>query len=65
MDRMYITNPAHGGKITCHKCNGFIVEGDGVSYLDYQHKDEFPNVFFHIDCFNAYEHYYGLDKPID
>ena len=61
----HITNPTHGGKVTCHKCNGFIVEGDGEGYWDHQHRDEFPHVWFHKDCFNRYEHYYGLDKPID
>jgi len=61
----YITNPVHGGKVTCHKCNGFIKEGDGEGFLDHQHRNDFPNVWFHKSCFNQYEHYYGLDKPLD
>jgi hypothetical protein len=61
----YLTNPAHGGKVTCYKCNGFIIEGEEIGYWDHQHKDEFPNAHFHKKCFNGYEHYYGLDKPID
>ncbi len=65
MEKSCITNPAHGGKVTCHKCGQFILEGDGEGYLDHQHKDEFPKVWFHKACYNRYEHYYGLDKPID
>lgn len=56
----YMTNPNHGGKITCHKCVGFFVEGEEVKTLRLT-----PGVFFHEKCFNPYEHYYGLDKPID
>lgn len=62
---MYITNPAHGGKVTCHKCGGFIEEGDDVPYMDHQHIDEFPRAHFHKRCYSRYEHYYGLDKPLD
>lgn len=65
MEKPYITNPHHGGKVTCYKCNGFIREGDGVGYWDHQHRDEFPHTWFHKNCYNGYEHYYGLDKPID
>lgn len=61
----YITEPTHGGKITCHKCQGFIYEGDQVGYHDYQHAREFPRYHFHRRCYNQYEHYYGIDKPID
>lgn len=61
----YITNPHHGGKVTCHKCNGFIEEGDDVPYWDHQHVTEYPRAHFHKRCYNGYEHYYGLDKPID
>lgn len=61
----YVTNPMHGGKVTCHKCNRFIYEGDDVPYLDHQHRDEFAKAHFHRRCYNQYEHYYGLDKPID
>lgn len=61
----YITNPAHGGKITCYKCGGFIEEGDEEGYWDHQHCDEFPAYHFHKKCFNQYDHYYGIDKPID
>ena len=63
MDKFYITNPLHGGKVTCHKCNGFILEGDHYIYpKDYMLEDV---IYFHKDCFNKYEHYYGLDKPLD
>lgn len=62
---MYLTDPTHGGKVTCHKCRGFIVDGEGTGYLDHQHRNEFPRVWFHAVCYNPYEHYYGLDKPID
>jgi len=62
---VYVTNPNHGGKITCHKCGGFIPEEDAISYWSFQHSDEFPHAHFHKDCYNEYEHYYGLDKPID
>lgn len=65
MDKEYITNPLYGDKIACHKCHQFIREGDEEGYWDHQHKDEFPKAHFHKACFNHYEHYYGLDKPID
>lgn len=65
-DRWVKTNPNHGGKIDCHKCGGWIYEDEGeVGFWNHQHRDEFPHVWFHKDCFNRYEHYYGLDKPID
>lgn len=60
----YITD-YHGGKVTCHKCNGFIEKKDHIPYWDHQHRGEYPNTHFHKKCFNHYEHYYGLDKPID
>ena len=65
MAMAYITNPTHGGKVTCHKCGQFIAENEGEGYLDHQHKNDFPAVWFHKECFNQYEHYYGLDRPID
>lgn len=52
----YVTDPTHGGKVTCHKCNGFILKKDHLFILK---RD------WHEDCFNRYEHYYGLDRPID
>lgn len=58
MEKPYITDPIHGGKITCHKCCGFITEM--YPYVVYS-----PGVYFHYDHYNGYEHYYGLDKPID
>lgn len=61
----FLTNPVHGGKVTCHKCGRFIVKEDEVGYMSVQHNDEFPHAHFHKDCYNHYEHYYGLDKPID
>jgi hypothetical protein len=65
MGTQYIVNPHHGGKVTCHKCNGFIIEESGIGYYNVQHSTEFPNTWFHQDCYNPYEHYYGLDRPID
>lgn len=64
MDKSYITNPQHGGKVTCHKCNGFILEGDEKVYWENGDPDTIV-AWFHKDCWNPYEHYYGLDKPID
>lgn len=58
--RPFLTNPVHGGKVTCYKCGGFIPEGNEIG-LDHL----YPEIWFHQDCFNPYEHYYGLDKPID
>ncbi len=63
MDKSYITNPAHGGKVTCHKCNGFIKEGEEVEWVNIPPLNHL--VYFHKECLNKYEHYYGLDKPID
>jgi hypothetical protein len=62
---MFVTNPHHGGKVTCHKCGGFIEAQDYVPFWDNQRRDEFPRAGFHEECFNQYDHYYGLDKPID
>jgi len=61
----FLTNPNHGGKVTCHKCNGFIQVGEEEGYWDHQHRNEFPAYHFHKKCFNRYEHYYGIDRPID
>jgi hypothetical protein len=61
---MYVTDPAHGGKVTCHKCGGFIDEVDVETLIDTS-KDQPPLAYFHKKCFNRYEHYYGLDKPLD
>lgn len=55
-ESMFITNEMHGGKITCHKCNEFIGSQDYRTVY---------GVHFHNGCYNGYEHYYGLDKPID
>jgi hypothetical protein len=60
----YVTNPVHGGKETCHKCNGFIKRGEHLIFTNCGGDQEF-DVNFHRDCFNPYEHYYGLDRPID
>lgn len=56
----FVTDPVHGGKVTCHKCNGFIQEKELFTF-----RGEMTRVQFHEDCFNRYEHYYGLDKPLD
>lgn len=62
----FITNPEHGGKVCCHKCGGFITRlSNHVPYLDHQHKNDFPRCWFHEECFNPYEHYYGIDRPLD
>ena len=63
LDGFYVTNPAHGGKVTCEKCSSFIDENSvywtvKTSILEY-------TVYIHDKCYNAYEHYYGLNKPID
>lgn len=61
----FVTDPSHGGKVTCHKCNDFVAVGDAIPYLDHQHPNEFPKAHFHKRCYNPYAHYYGIDKPID
>lgn len=61
----HVTDPSHGGKVTCHKCNGFIIAAEHVGFLDHQHRGDFPRAHFHKYCYNEYEHYYGLDRPID
>lgn len=61
----FVTNPAHGGKVTCHKCCGYIKENEHEGCWYHQHRDEFPAYCFHKQCFNPYEHYYGIDRPID
>ena len=61
----FVSNPVHGGKVTCHKCNGSILQSEHLPYWDYQHGNEYPSIHFHKGCYNQYEHYYGLDRPID
>lgn len=61
----FVTNPSHGGKVTCHECGTFIEEGQEMGYRDHQHKDEFPKYHFHKQCYNPWAHYYGIDKAID
>ncbi len=63
----YITNPNHGGKVTCHKCQAFIEQGNCVDYNRFNDKGQVVEVlaYFHTQCYNRYEHYYGLDKPLD
>lgn len=58
----YITNPVHGGKVTCRKCSCFISEGTGGKSMD---TDNGHWVWFCEEHWNRYEHYYDLDKPID
>lgn len=60
----YVTDPSHGGKVTCHKCAGFILEKDYEPYWEYPDKTKVL-AHFHKDCYNGYEHYYGLDRGID
>lgn len=57
MHGWHVTNPAHGGKVTCYKCGDWIYENEDHVI--------FEEVYFHEKCFNRYEHYYGLDKPLD
>lgn len=57
----HVTDPAHGGKITCHTCGAFIKEGEDW----FEYVPDHPGVYFHVDHYNRYDHYYGLDKPID
>lgn len=56
-----VTDPVHGGKITCHKCGAFIKSNEDWFEFVPGH----TGVYFHVSCFNRYEHYYGLDRPID
>jgi hypothetical protein len=65
MENSYITDPVHGGKVTCHECNGFILKEDDIGYWDHQYIREFPRYHFHKACYQAWKHYYGIDKPID
>lgn len=57
----WLTDPVHGGKITCRVCNGFIdtrehyiKRGDTYEHLDSQGPE----------C-NRYNNYYGPGKGID
>lgn len=59
--KMYLTNPVHGGKVTCRVCGGFIDQeqkfikrGNTYEHLDSQGPE----------C-NRYANYYGPGKPID
>jgi len=62
MEKSYITDFVHGGKVCCEKCGGFIYEGEeqiltgSIGEKFYWHKEP---------CFNIYEHYYGPYRPID
>lgn len=58
----HVIDLSHGGKVTCHRCNGFI---KGAELLIYHPEDVLDGAQFHKECFNPYEHYYGLDRPID
>lgn len=50
---VYLTNPSNGSKVTCHKCKGFIEENTGeIGYHDHQHPWDFPNIWFHKDCYD-------------
>jgi len=50
----------HGWDKVCHKC-GKLIEGEAHFYEE----DNGVKAIFHKDCYNQYEHYYGLDRPID
>lgn len=63
MDKPYITDQVTRENVLCHKCGLFIIAGEGHRYPESDFlKDD---VWFHVNCYNRYEHYYGLDKPID
>lgn len=49
----------------CHKCKDVIKEGEGKPYINHPNDDSFEPTWFHHKCFNRYEHYYGLDRPLD
>lgn len=53
------------GPHTCHKCKLLIEDGDGKEFINYPNDEPFLATWFHDKCFNRYEHYYGLDKPVD
>ena len=59
----WVTNPAHGGKVTCDNrgCNSFIDENDHYWIVEV----DGANYYLHNKCYNTYEHYYGFRKPID
>lgn len=40
----------------CHKCGAAL----NIVYIKYGDEAK-----FHLDCFSRYDHYYGLDRPID
>jgi len=49
----------------CHKCDKLIEKGTGKEFTGHPNDVAFPPTWFHHECFNRYEHYYGLDKPAD
>lgn len=55
----HVTDPAHGGKVTCHKCNGFIQNKDAMGYHDHQHPQDFPNIWFHKACYDPTVDYWS------
>lgn len=58
----FVTDPAHGGKVTCRRCSSFI--DGGHPYFSYN-TGTGEKLFWCEPCFNRYEPYYDLDKPID
>lgn len=66
-ERMRDENDLHADPITeetglCHKCLKPIIEAER---LIFHPEDALDGAQFHKSCFNPYEHYYGLDRPID
>jgi len=57
---MHITDPAHGGKVICYKCNGFIMQKDHLGFWDHQHRDEFPKIHFHKECYDPDVDYFAF-----
>lgn len=49
----------------CHKCEKPIEDGEGKEFTNHPNDVSFPPTWFHNRCFNRYQHYYGLDKPLD
>lgn len=58
----YVTDPQHGGKVTCRVCGEFIDMGYEHTFHEQEHDQ---TLFWCADHFNRYEHYYGLDRRID
>ncbi len=63
MSGFYVTDPQHGGKVTCEECCGYIDEKDHVGILDHQHPWDFPAIHFHKKCYEE-RHDDVIDPPL-